>query len=92
MRKLVAGVNMHPEQNVEWYTINLKNQDGTYTTLLSEKFDRKKPYGVEFAITTAEQALTEQTIDELTPEELAWVRTADAVEYQTEIQSSGSYI
>jgi hypothetical protein len=87
MRKLVAGVNSHPEKNVEWYSINLKNSDGTYTTLLSEQFDRKKPYGVEFAIATAQQALAEKAIATLTEEEIAWIRTVDAIEYQTEIQS-----
>ena len=92
MRKLIAGVTMHPEQNAEWYTINLKNQDESYTTLLSERFDRKKAYGVEFAIATAEQVLTEQAITALTAEELAWIRTADAIEYQSEIQAAGSQI
>jgi hypothetical protein len=87
MRKIIAGVTMHPEHNVEWYTVSLKNSNGTYNTLLSEKFDRKKPYGVDFAIETAINACTKQEISVLTEEEIAWIRTVDAVEYQTEIQS-----
>lgn len=92
MRKLVAGVTMHPEQNVEWYTVNLKNQDDTYTTLLSEKFDRKKSYGVDFAIETAQQVLAEQALSALTTEEIVWIRTVNATEYQTEINAAGSNI
>jgi|688.fasta_scaffold298745_1 hypothetical protein len=92
MRKLIAGVTMNPEQNVEWYTVKLKNQDGTYNTLLSEKFDRKKSYGVDFAIETAERVLTDQLIAALTTEEIAWIRTIDAVEYQEEIKTAGLQI
>jgi fumarylacetoacetate (FAA) hydrolase family protein len=92
MRKLIAGVTMHLEQNVEWYTINLKNQDGTYTTLLSERFDRKKSYGVDFAISVAERILSEQSMSDLTDEEINWIRTVDAADYQIEILAAGSYI
>ena len=92
MRKLIAGVTIHPEQNVEWYIINLKNQDGTYTTLLSERFDRKKSYGVDFAINVAARVLSEQSMSDLTDEEISWIRAADVVDYQNEIQAAVSYI
>jgi hypothetical protein len=81
MRKIIGGVAMHPTEGAEWYFVSVKNEDDTYENLLYEKFDRKKPYGVDFIIETANSELTA----ELTPQEIEWIQTADVVEFQREI-------
>ena len=81
MRKIIGGVAMHPTESAEWYFVSVKNEDDTYENLLYEKFDRKKPYGVNFIIETANARLTTG----LTPQEIEWIQTADVVEFQAEI-------
>jgi hypothetical protein len=81
MRKIIGGVAMHPTEGAEWYFVSVKNEDDTYENLLYEKFDRKKPYGVDFIIETANAGLTTG----LTPQEIEWIQTADVVEFQAEI-------
>ena len=88
MRKIIGGVTMSPTENSEWYFVCVKNDDNTYENLLYEKFDRKKPYGVDFIIETANAKLSAK----LTPQEIEWLRTVDVLEFQQEILAAGSYI
>ena len=83
MRKVFGGVIMHPEELQEKYTIYVKNEDDTVQNLLTENFNRKKSYGIDFVITTANQLLEQQ----LTEEEITWLRNTDTVELQNEILS-----
>jgi hypothetical protein len=88
MRKIIGGVAMHPTEMVEWYFVSVKNEDNTYENLLYEKFDRKKPYGVDFIIETANTELTAG----LTPQEIEWLRTVDVLEFQQEIQDAATSV
>ena len=58
-------------------------EDDTVQNLLTENFNRKKSYGIDFVITTANQLLEQQ----LTEEEITWLRNTDTVELQNEILS-----
>jgi hypothetical protein len=88
MRKIIGGVAMHPTESVEWYFVSVKNEDNTYENLLYEKFDRKKPYGVDFIIETSNNELAA----ELTPQEIEWLRTVDVLEFQEEIQAAAASV
>jgi hypothetical protein len=81
MRKVFGGVTMHQEGLLEKYTVSVKNEDGTVQILLQEQFNRKKVYGVDFVIKTANELLEQK----LTQEEIDWLQNVDPVELQTEI-------
>jgi hypothetical protein len=85
MRKVFGGVIMHPEQQVEWYAVTLKNDDNTYETLFDEKFDRKKSYGTEYVLEKANQIFLERIELPLSEEEVNWFKNLDPLELQTEI-------
>jgi hypothetical protein len=88
MRKIIGGVGVNTIDQSEWYFISVKNEDNTYENLLYEKFDRKKSYGVEFVIETANRILLEKSAASLTDEETSWLRNVDANTLQTEILSA----
>ena len=88
MRKIIGGVVMHQSDSVEWYFVSVKNEDNTYENLLYEKFDRKKPYGVDFIIETSNKELA----TELTLQEIEWLQTVDALEFQQEIQAAAASV
>jgi hypothetical protein len=79
MRKIFGGVTVHPDQTAEWYTVSIKNEDGTIQEIYDERFDRKKSYGIDFVIETADRELSQK----LTEEEITWFRNADTEELQT---------
>ena len=85
MRKIIGGVAIHPTNGTEWYFVSVKNEDNTYENLLHEKFDRKKPYGIDFVIETAAAKLAEKSAPVLTEQEIEWLRTVDTLDLQTEI-------
>jgi hypothetical protein len=79
MRKVFGGVTLHPDQLVEWYNVSIKNEDESVENLLSERFDRKKSYGLDFVISTANSVLEQS----LTEEEISWLQNVDPLELQT---------
>lgn len=81
MRKVFGGVTVHPELAAEWYTVSIKNEDDSVQTLHDEPFDRKKVYGINYVVETANSLLDTP----LTEEEITWLREVDPVELQTEI-------
>jgi len=86
MRKVFGGVTMHLEQTTEWYTVSIKNEDNSIIKLFDERFDRKKSYGIDFVIDTANSVLEEK----LTQAEITWLRNVDPVELQTEILNASN--
>ena len=86
MRKVFGGVTVHTELAAEWYTVSIKNEDDSIQTLHDEPFNRKKAYGVDYVIETANSVLDTP----LTEEEIAWLRDVDPVELQTEILNAAN--
>jgi hypothetical protein len=86
MRKVFGGVTVHSEQTAEWYTVSIKKEDNSVIKLFDERFDRKKSYGIDFVIDTANSVLEEK----LTPDEITWLRNVDPVELQTEILNASN--
>lgn len=83
MRKVFGGVVVDNATIKEVYFVAVLNQDGTIEKLFEEDFDRKKTYGHDFIIETANVNLAEK----LTADEIDWLRTVDAVEFQDLILS-----
>lgn len=86
MRKVFGGVVVDSNLK-EIYCVSLVNDDGSMTHLAEETFDRKKPYGVDFVIETAQTALESKGLDQLTEDEISWLRTAGNEELQELILS-----
>ena len=86
MRKVFGGVTVHPELSAEWYTVSIKNEDGTFQSLFDERFDRKKAYGIDFVVEKANSVLEQP----LTEDEINWLRNVDPIELQQEILNSAN--
>ena len=86
MRKVFGGVTVHPELSAEWYTVSIKNEDGTLQSLFDERFDRKKAYGIDFVVEKANSVLEQP----LTEDEINWLRNVDPIELQQEILNSAN--
>ena len=84
MRKIFGGVTFTLNDTTEQYVVAVKNSDDSLVKLFSERFDRKKAYGVDFVIETAADLLDTP----LTEEEIAWYRSADHTELQELILST----
>jgi hypothetical protein len=82
MRKVFGGVVRDSETLAEVYCVNIMNESGEITNLLREPFSRKKAYGKEFVIETANSALRMSNESELTQEENDWYLAADTLELQ----------
>jgi hypothetical protein len=82
MRKVYGGVVKDVETQSEVYFVSILNENGTVTNLFRESFSRKKAYGKEFVIETANLSLAEANLPILTREENNWYLAADSVELQ----------